>query len=35
MALDLGIKNFILFHKQGIKVYDAREYNNLSFSFED
>lgn len=33
MALDLGIKNFILFHKQGIRVYDTQEYNDLSFGF--
>jgi len=35
MALDVGIKNFILFHKQGIRFYDAQEYNDLSFGFKD
>ena len=30
-VLDNGIKEFALWHKQGIAVYDAEEYNNLSF----
>jgi len=33
MALDVGIKEFILWHKEGICSYDSREYNNLSFGF--
>lgn len=35
MALDLGIRNFVLFHKEGLKFYNTQEYNDLSFSFED
>ena len=33
MALDVGIKNFILFHKEGLRFYDTQEYNDLSFGF--
>lgn len=33
MALDCGIRNFVLWHKEGIKFYDAEEYNNLSFKY--
>ena len=35
MALDIGIKNFVLFHKEGIKFYDTQEYNDLSFGFKN
>lgn len=35
MALDVGIKNFVLFHDKGIRFYDTQEYNDLSFGFED
>ena len=35
MALDVGIKNFILFHRKGIRIYDSQEYNDLSFDFRD
>ncbi len=31
MALDVGIKEFVLLHKQGIKSYDTEEYNELSY----
>jgi len=33
MALDSGIKEFILYHEEGICVYDTEEYNDLSFKF--
>jgi len=33
IALDLGIKEFILNHKEGIKTYGTEEYNNLSFEY--
>ncbi|MBU2589801.1 MAG: hypothetical protein KKA65_00340 [Nanoarchaeota archaeon] len=33
MALDSGIKEFVLWHEQGICVYDTEEYNELSFKF--
>lgn len=32
-ALDAGVKTFCLWHKDGIKVYDTQEYNNLSYQF--
>ncbi len=35
LALDIGIKNFILWHKEGIRAYDAEEYNNLSFNYKE
>jgi deoxycytidylate deaminase len=35
MALDLGIKEFVLFHKEGICVYDTQEYNELSFNYKE
>ncbi len=34
LALDVGIKEFVLWHKQGIAVYDTKEYNDLSFQFK-
>lgn len=34
MALDVGIIEFVLWHEDGITVYDAEEYNNLSFKFK-
>ncbi|MFZ5955348.1 MAG: hypothetical protein ACOYT4_02900 [Nanoarchaeota archaeon] len=33
MALDAGIKEFVLWHEKGICVYDTQEYNNLSFTY--
>jgi len=33
LALDVGIKEFVLWHKDGIAVYDTQEYNELSFAF--
>lgn len=33
LALDVGIKNFILWHEDGIRVYDTREYNELSYNY--
>lgn len=33
MALDLGIKEFILWHEDGICSYGAEEYNNKSFGY--
>jgi deoxycytidylate deaminase len=34
MALDAGIIEFVLWHEEGICVYETREYNDLSFRFE-
>jgi deoxycytidylate deaminase len=35
MALDVGIKDFVLFHKEGICVYDTGEYNTLSYNYKE
>lgn len=32
-ALDEKIKEFVLWHKKGICVYDTEEYNDLSYAF--
>lgn len=33
MALDTGIKYFVLWHKKGVAVYNTKEYNELSFQY--
>lgn len=33
MALDAGIKNFVLWHKEGWTSYDTKEYNDLTFKY--
>jgi len=33
MALDVGIKEFVLSQEKGICVYDTEEYNTLSFQY--
>ena len=33
MALDEGINYWILEHVQGVVLYDAKEYNNISFNY--
>jgi len=33
MALDSGVSEFVLWHEQGVCVYDTKEYNDLSFKF--
>ncbi|MDX9970368.1 MAG: deaminase [Candidatus Gracilibacteria bacterium] len=35
MALDTGISKFVLWHASGIKEYDTKEYNDLSFSYKE
>ena len=35
MALDVGVKEFVLWHEEGICVYDTSEYNTLSFQFDE
>ncbi len=35
MTLDVYIKEFILWHKEGVCVYEAEEYNNLSFQYSE
>lgn len=35
IALDVGIKEFVLFHEEGICVYDTMEYNELSFNYKE
>ena len=34
-TLDAGISEFVLYREEGICVYDAVEYNELSFKFKD
>jgi len=34
-ALDSGIKEFVLWHKEGICVYDTEEYNTLSYQYNE
>lgn len=33
LALDTGIKYFVLRHEDGIRAYDTKEYNKLSYDF--
>ncbi len=33
-ALDVGVAEFVLWHEEGICVYDTREYNDLSYHFD-
>ena len=33
IALDLGIKEFVLFHEKDAIAYDTEEYNDLSYNF--
>ncbi|MBN2094818.1 MAG: hypothetical protein JW727_02120 [Candidatus Aenigmarchaeota archaeon] len=35
MALDAGISEFVLWHKEGICVYETEEYNKLSFEYRE
>ena len=35
MALDAGIKEFVLWHKEGISAYQTEEYNTLSYQYEE
>jgi deoxycytidylate deaminase len=35
MSLDAGIKEFVLWHDEGICVYDTGEYNALSYQYKD
>ena len=35
MALDVGIEEFVLWHEDGICVYDTNEYNILSFQYSE
>jgi deoxycytidylate deaminase len=35
MSLDVGISEFVLWHEQGIAIYDTEEYNNLSFWYDE
>ncbi len=34
MALDAGVKEFVLWHDTGITVYDTSEYNELSYNYQ-
>ncbi len=35
LALDVGVKEFVLWHENGITAYDSREYNQLSFAYRE
>ena len=35
MALDVGIKEFVLWHKEGICVYDTQDYNKRSYRYQE
>lgn len=35
MALDSGIKEFVLWHEDGICVYETDEYNTLSYQYSE
>ncbi len=35
MALDVGIKFFVLLHEEGIKKYPIEEYNDLSYDYKN
>ena len=35
MALDVGIKYFVLWHKEGICFYDTEEYNKASYEYKN
>lgn len=35
LALDSGISEFVLWHKEGICAYDTKEYNELSFKYRE
>ena len=34
MALEVGVKNFHLWHAEGIVAYDTEEYNILSYQYQ-
>jgi len=34
-ALDAGIAEFVLWHKEGITVYNTEEYNKLSYEYKE
>lgn len=35
MAFDSGISKFLLWHEKGICEYETKEYNNLSFEYQE
>jgi deoxycytidylate deaminase len=35
MTLDVGIEEFVLWHREGICVYGTDEYNTLSFAYTE
>ena len=35
LALDTGIKEFILVHEEGIKLYNTEEYNSISYEYKE
>ena len=35
LALETGIKHFVLMHKEGLKFYNTEEYNLLSYQYKE
>lgn len=35
LALDVGIKEFALWHEEGITIYNTEEYNTLSYQYNE
>jgi deoxycytidylate deaminase len=35
LVLDAGVKEFVLWHEEGICIYDTLEYNELSFNYSE
>lgn len=35
LALDVGISEFVLWHNEGICVYNTIEYNEISFGYKE
>ena len=35
LALDVGIRKFFLWHEEGMRGYDTKEYNDVSYKFHE
>lgn len=35
MALDVGIKYFVLWHEDGVCIYNTKEYNTISYEYQE
>ncbi len=34
LALDVGVKSFVLYHEEGVCAYDTKEYNLISYQYQ-